>query len=92
MQDLSSNSWLQWAVELEDEVDCDVAAGLDLGQNLAKYLAKTQAHISYEKLIAILQEELGNILSQEEIEEIVQKTENDILDCLQQKFQHSNVA
>ncbi|WP_375469313.1 hypothetical protein [uncultured Nostoc sp.] len=44
MQYLSSNSWLQWAVQLEDEVDCDVAAGLDFGQNLPKYLAKTQAH------------------------------------------------
>lgn len=92
MRDLSNNSWLQWAVQLEDEANCDVDAGLDLGQNLGVYLVKTQSHISHEKLMAILQEELGNILSQEEIEEIVEKTESNIFDYLQQKFKVSDVA
>ena len=68
--------WLAWAIQIEDEVGCDIEAGLDLGQNLGKYLARTQGRINHAKLMSILQEELGNLLSQSELEFIADATQN----------------
>ncbi len=92
MQYLAGDSWLNWAVQLEDEVDCDVAAGLDLGQKFSTYLAKTKTSFNRQKIIAIFHEELGNILSDEEIEKIMEDTEKNIFDCIEEKFQNSNIA
>ena len=55
-------AWLERAIKLEDEANCDIEAGLDLGQYLGQYIAKTQSYVSREKLMSVLQEELGTIL------------------------------
>lgn len=83
---------LRWAVQIEDEVNCDIQAGLDLGQNLEKYIAKTQAHINQEKLMSVLQEELGNILSSEDLEIIADVTQNCVRDRLKEKYRSIEVA
>lgn len=38
MSDNFNEYWLKWAVEIEDEADCDIEAGLYLGQHLGEYL------------------------------------------------------
>jgi predicted hydrocarbon binding protein len=87
-----SESWLEWAIQIEDEAACDIEAGLDLGQYLGQYLAKSQGYISHEKLMSILQEELGAILSQEDLEVIAKKTENCVRDYIKKKFHNFDVA
>lgn len=87
-----SESWLEWAIQIEDEAACDVEAGLDLGQYLGQYLAKSQGYISHEKLISMLQEELGAILSQEDLEVIARETENQVRNYIQKKFHNCDVA
>lgn len=84
--------WLNWAVEIEEEVDCDMEAGLELGRYLGEYLAKSQNYINREKLMSFLQEELGNILSRREIEEIANATQNYARAHVQEKLQSSDVA
>jgi len=85
-------NWLKWAVQIEDEANCDIQAGLDLDQNLEEYIAKTQGHINHEKLMSVLQEELGNILSSEDLEMIADATQNCVRDRLKEKFQSFEVA
>ncbi len=84
--------WLEWAIQIEDEVGCDIEAGLDLGQDLGEYIAKTQGRINHEKLMSILQEELGNLLSQEELETIANATQNCVRERLKEKFHSAEVA
>lgn len=69
-------NWLRWAVQIEDEANCDIQAGLNLDQNLEEYIAKTKGHINHEKLMSILHEDLGNILSSEDLEMIADVTQN----------------
>jgi len=68
-----NENWLRWAVQIEDEADCDISAGLDYGQNLDKYLELLSRHerpISHVKFLEILTDEVGIILSKEEIEKL----------------------
>lgn len=87
-----SDEWLQWAVELEDEAGCDIEAGLNVGQHLGEYLAKRQSYINQEKFMTILQEELGNLLSQAEIEKIVDAMQQDVHNRIREKLQSPEVA
>lgn len=92
---MSSNfndDWLKWAVEIEDEAGCDVQAGLNLGQYSGEYLAKNQGYINNEKLMSVLQEKLGNILSQEELEEVVNAMQEDVHNRIREKFHSVEVA
>ena len=92
---MSSNlndDWLKWAVEIEDEAGCDIQAGLNLGQHSGEYLAKSQGYINNEKLISVLQEKLGTILSQEELEEIVDAMQEDVHNRIREKLNSVEVA
>lgn len=84
--------WLDWAVEIEEKADCDIEAGSDLGRYLGEYLAKSRNYINREKLMSFLQEELGNLLSQRELEEIANATQNYAREHIQEKIQSSEVA
>lgn len=93
--EMSSNfndDWLKWAVEIEDEAGCDVQAGLNLGQHSGEYLAKSQGYINNEKLMSVLQEKLGTILSQEELEEIVDAMQEDVHNRIREKLNSVEVA
>lgn len=92
MSNKFGKKWLDWAVNLEEEADCDLEAGLDLGRYLGEYLTKSQNYINYEKLILFLQEELGSILSQEEIAEIANATQTSARDHVQEKLHPSKIA
>jgi hypothetical protein len=51
--------WLKWAVKIEDEVDCDIEAGLNLGKYLGDYVAMSQDYQS-EVLLQKLEEHLNS--------------------------------
>ncbi|MGF1539313.1 MAG: hypothetical protein ACFCU5_02505 [Pleurocapsa sp.] len=77
-----NDSWLEWAVQIEEEAGCDVQAGLPLGKHFKEYIEYTQRYINHEKLMSVLQEELGEILSSEDIEQIAidtQKRANEVI-------------
>lgn len=92
MSDKFNDAWLEWAVEIEDEAGCDVEAGLNLGQHLGEYLAKSQGYINNEKLMSVLQEKLGAVLSQEELEEVVDAMQKDVHNRIIEKFNSVEVA
>jgi len=48
--------WLREAVAAEDEADCDIHAGLELGQNLGEYVTNAKSYIDRQKLISVLKE------------------------------------
>ncbi|MGL5871072.1 MAG: hypothetical protein ACRC2R_01680 [Xenococcaceae cyanobacterium] len=51
-----NESWLEWAVKIEEEAGCDLQAGLPKDKNFQTYIEKTQRYINHEKLISVLQE------------------------------------
>jgi len=51
---------------IEEEADCDISAGA----NWSARLPHSQRPINHEKLIALLQDGLGEVLSLEEVEEM----------------------
>jgi len=67
--------------QIEEEVGCDISAGADWGARLGDYLAIRQKPIDQEKLVAVLQEGLGEVLSAEEVEAIA----NDIQEQVRQQ-------
>jgi hypothetical protein len=32
--------WMNWALQIEENLDSDISAGLDIGENLVEYLAE----------------------------------------------------
>lgn len=92
---MSSNfneEWLKWAIQLEDEAACDIEAGLNIGQHLGEYIANSQGYINREKLMSILKEELGSILSQEDLEMIANATQSCAHERVKEKIRAFEVA
>jgi hypothetical protein len=81
------DAWLSWAIGIEDEAGCDISAGLDWGQDLGEYLANAQGCINREKLISVLQEDVGALLSEKEIEDIVNVAQTHVRDRIKEKLQ-----
>jgi hypothetical protein len=56
----------------EEEVGCNLSAGPDYGIHLGKVmaLALNPIEVDREKIIELLSQQVGNLLSREEIEEI----------------------
>lgn len=69
------DEWLDAAVRLEEESNCDISAGIDHGIHLGDYLnsrlQEQVAPLNRDRLLALLQTELGEQLSAEELEELV---------------------
>lgn len=57
--------------QIEEEADCDISAGADWSVR-SPY---SQHPINHEKLIALLQDELGEVLSLEELEDMALKVQ-----------------
>ncbi len=85
-------TWLKWAVKIEEEANCDVQAGPDLGQHLGEHLANSQGYINHERLMVVLKEELGSFLSQNDLEVIANATQDCVRDRIKEKLQSSEVA
>lgn len=85
-------TWLKWAVKIEEEANCDIQAGLDLGQYLGEHLANSQGYISHERLMVVLKEELGSFLSPDDLEVIANATQDCARDLIKEKLHSSEVA
>jgi hypothetical protein len=59
---------------IEEECNCDISAGVDYGIHLGDYIASvvnvSPPLLNGEKLMSLLKEELGNRLTQMELEEL----------------------
>jgi hypothetical protein len=72
-------------VQIEEETNCDISAGPDLGPHLGEYLAAAINYIDDRKLIALLQSELSGVLSSEEIEAIANGVQAQVRRHIQRK-------
>jgi hypothetical protein len=84
--------WLKNAVQIEDEADCDIQAGLDLGQNSDTYISNAKSYINYEKLMIILKESLGTIFQNDEIELLASDLQDRTREHVIQKLQTKKIA
>jgi hypothetical protein len=86
---MQDDQWLRQAVEIEDELECDVAAGLgyspELGEVLRNHLASQADVLNHDKLVSFLQMELGEKLSGEELEVIVSELQMRVRERLQRR-------
>jgi hypothetical protein len=87
-----NESWLEWAVQIEEETNCDLQAGLPLGKHLQEYIEQTQIYINHDKLMSVLQEELGEILSPEDIEQIAIDTQKRVNKVIKEKEKSTHAA
>jgi hypothetical protein len=78
---------LRALAQIEAETNCDIGAGLDWGQPLGQDLAPTSNLVDHGKLLEILQERLGTVLSQEELEETAQGIQAQLRTRLSEKLQ-----
>jgi phage terminase large subunit-like protein len=88
-------SWMNWALQIEEDLDSDISAGLDIGEHLGEYLtelSESKNCLSKEKLMAVLQEELGNVLSEDDLESIVSDTQSLVRKRIHEKNQSSAIA
>jgi hypothetical protein len=84
--------WLKNAVQIEDEADCDIQAGLDFGQNSDTYISNAKDYINYEKLMLILQESLGTIFQDDELELLASDLQDRTRERVIQKLQAQKSA
>jgi hypothetical protein len=56
--------------KFEAEANCDISAGSDWGTHLDQVMAVALNQINPAKLVEVLSQQLGNILSSEEIEDL----------------------
>jgi hypothetical protein len=81
--------WLKQAIAIEDELDYDVAAGLGhssrLGEVLKSHLEVKADVLNRDKLVTFLQEELGERLSNEDLDVIISEFQTRIRERLQQR-------
>ena len=73
--------------ELEKSVGCDIGAGFDWGISLGSFLASSHSYIDHEKLVELLRDSLGTILSQEEIEDAAHNVQAQLHDRIIEKYQ-----
>jgi hypothetical protein len=87
-----NESWLEWAIQIEAASGCDIQAGLPLGKHFKEYVEQTQRYINHEKLLLVLQEELGAILSPEDIEKIANDTQKRTNEVINEKEKSPRAA
>lgn len=80
-----SDSQFWKSVQIEEETNSDVSAGMDLGSHLGEYIADAVHYINDGKLIALLEEELDGILSPDEIIAIANQVQSQVRHQIQQK-------
>lgn len=84
--------WLKNAVQIEDEANCDIQAGLDFGQNADDYISDAKSYINYEKLMIILKESLGTIFQNDELESLASDLQDRTRERVIQKLQTKKTA
>ena len=84
--------WLREAARIEEGAGCDIQAGFDWGSGLGDYVVSAKSFINQEKLMTVLQEGLGDILSQEDLEAIAGSFQNQARGRVIEKFQSAQSA
>ncbi|HHP7245870.1 MAG TPA: hypothetical protein ACFE0H_14415 [Elainellaceae cyanobacterium] len=85
-------AWLMRSVELEDAAGCDIQAGPNLGSDAGAYLAAAESYITPDKLMAVLQEELGGMLSQDDLDFIATTTQRAARARVFEKYHSAKIA
>jgi hypothetical protein len=80
-----NNEWFMEALRIEEECGCDISAGYDFGADLDQFYASTNSFVSLDKTTAILHEELSPVLSQQEIDGLIDKFKNMTNELLEQQ-------
>lgn len=78
--------------QLEAAAGCDVGAGFDWGASLGKFLASANSYVDHEKLVELLRDRLGTVLSQEEIEDAARSFQVQLRDRVMEKYQSPKSA
>ncbi|KYC36549.1 hypothetical protein WA1_43460 [Scytonema hofmannii PCC 7110] len=78
---------LKELAQIEEEANCDIGVGFDWGQKLGDYLLSTHYLIDQAKLITMLHEGLGNVLSTQELEELAIRFQEDLRNRVVAKLQ-----
>jgi hypothetical protein len=67
---------------IEEECNCDISAGVDYGIHLGDYIASvvndSPPLLNGEKLMGLLREDLGNRLTQSELEKLAAEVQADV--------------
>lgn len=71
---------------------CDIGAGFDWGASLGTFLATAHSSVDHEKLLELLSERLGTVLSQEEIEDAARSFQAQLRDRIIEKYQSPKSA
>jgi hypothetical protein len=79
--------WLENAVQIEDEANCEIQAGLEFGQDAHTYILEAKSYIDYEKLMVILKEGLGAIFQNDELESLASDLQSCTRERVLQKLQ-----
>ncbi|NJN63306.1 MAG: hypothetical protein HC795_18915 [Coleofasciculaceae cyanobacterium RL_1_1] len=72
--------------KFEEEIGCNISAGPDWGIHLDRVMELALNPVDREKFIALLSEQLGSALSQEEIEEVASSFQIQIQERLARKI------
>lgn len=75
----------------EEKLGCDVSAGPDIGIHLADALSLALNQVPMAKLRELLHEQLGNLLSEEEVELAVESVQLVLQDFLASKVNPPNI-
>lgn len=83
---------LRELAQIEAETNCDIGAGFDWGQNLGNYLSQATRTLNHEKLLEVLRESLGSVLSQDELEDAANSIQQQLRNRVIEKFQSARSA
>lgn len=78
--------------EIEASAGCDIGAGFDWGSSLGKFLASANSYVDHEKLVDLLRDRLGTVLSPEEIEDAARSFQAQLRDRIIEKHQSPKSA
>lgn len=87
---------LRELAQIEAEANCDIAAGFDWEQTLGTYPKQADSYVTdeklTEKLMVVLQERWGDVLSREEIEEMIHSFQCQLQNRVIEKLQSTQSA
>jgi hypothetical protein len=78
--------------QIEASAECDIGAGFDWGTSLGKFLASANSYVDHEKLVELLRDRLGTVLSPEEIEDAARSFQSQLRDRIVEKYHPSKSA
>jgi len=72
--------------QFEEEAGCDISAGPDWGSDFDKVLEVVLAQVDHVKLTELLSEQLGQVLSPEEVKELVASFQSKVREKVAEKL------